>query len=186
MINGLNVMAIIPARGGSKRCPRKNLKLFRGKSLIEWSFIAAQQSELIDTVYCSTEDAEIKAHALQFGLVIDRPAELATDSAMNEDVMRHALEKYEGYGVVVLLQPTSPLRNSDDIDSCIKIGCIQGSCYTVRNTDELSKNGAVYVATEQWLREGRYFSEPCDLKVVMPRDRSLDIDYPQQFEAYYR
>ena len=180
MINGQSVLAIIPARGGSKRCPGKNLRLFRGKSLIEWAYEAARASKYIDHVYCSTEDAEIKAHALAIGcLVIDRPAELANDTAMNEDVLRHALE-LRPHDWVVLLQPTSPLRTAHDIDQCIKMAQAFNPCISF--DEDGKKNGVCYVASAKFLRDGRYF-DTTSINYTMANARSLDIDYPEQFEC---
>ena len=183
MIAGKRILAVIPARGGSKRAPRKNLRPFRGIPLLLWSQAAALQSRYIDMVVCSTEDAEIKALALKHMLtVIDRPAGLADDAATNEDVLRHVLYQLPDFDLVVLLQPTSPLRTADDIDACIQkayhddVGCI-----TYRENG--TKNGAVYVAWASWIERGNSFSRPFRAFHIMPDERSLDIDYPEQFDA---
>src|SRR3990167_9855774 len=122
MLNEQKFLAVITARGGSKRCPRKNIRLFQGKPLIQWAYDAAIHSHYLDRVVLSTEDAEIKSVAESFGCpVIDRPEELATDSAMNEDVLRHVLTIEKEYDFVVLLQPTSPLRVANDINRLIEL-----------------------------------------------------------------
>jgi CMP-N,N'-diacetyllegionaminic acid synthase len=116
------VLAIIPARGGSKGLLRKNLRKIGGVPLIGHSIQAALLSRSIDEVVVSTEDSEIAAIARSFGVtVIDRPACLATDTVQNTDVVRHALESAGGpYSHVTLLQPTSPLRRASHIDDCLK------------------------------------------------------------------
>jgi len=175
------ILAVIPARGGSKRCPRKNLKFFRGKPLVLWSIEAAQESKLIDTVVVSTDDWEITGLAMKYVPVITRPPELATDTATNEDVLRHAIKIFPGHDWVVLLQPTSPLRTPEDIDECIllakqdKDGCIS---YRASNG---SRNGAVYVCSSKWLENHLQF-EAFRVFYIMPDSRSLDIDYEQEFD----
>ncbi|MBV9302337.1 MAG: acylneuraminate cytidylyltransferase family protein [Acidobacteriaceae bacterium] len=120
------IVAIIPARGGSKGIPRKNLVLIHGRPLIDYSIKTALASKAIQRVVVSTEDAEIKATALAAGAeVIDRPAELAADSTPTLPTLKHALEELEQRGwmadYVVLLQPTVPYRRSEDIDAAIEM-----------------------------------------------------------------
>ena len=121
-----NILAIIPARGGSKGIPRKNIRFLCGKPLIAYTIEAALGSKIIDRVVVSTEDGEIAKIARDYGAeIIERPEEFATDSASTEPVLEHAvkyLEKIEDYraNVVVLLQLTSPLRNSQHIDEAIE------------------------------------------------------------------
>ena len=180
MIHDERVLAVIPARGGSKRCPGKNLRAFRGKPLIQWAFEAAAASKYIDTVMLSSEDAEIIVRAHELGIpVIVRPPELATDDASAEDVLRHALQHYYAPWVV-LLQPTSPLRTAGDIDACIERAQLGWGCITY-NADTFAKNGAVYVAHHDWILKHE-FTHAGLAKLMMPAERSLDIDYPEQFE----
>ncbi len=116
-------VAIIPARGGSKRLPRKNLRLVGGKPLIVHAVASALSAACIREVHVSTEDPEIARIARQHGgQVIDRPAELAADTAQNDAVVRHALETVGAgrFDLVVLLQPTSPLRLGEHIDACVE------------------------------------------------------------------
>ena len=122
-----NIISIIPARGGSKGVPRKNIKLLAGKPLIAYSIEVAKNSKYINRVLVSTEDEEIKNVAKQWGAeVIDRPKELAQDKTPTIDVILHTLEylkKEEGMNpdLVVLLQPTSPLRTVTDVDESINL-----------------------------------------------------------------
>jgi len=182
MINNQTVLAIIPARSGSKRCPGKNLREFRGKQLIAWSIEAAKGSEYIDHFVVSSEDPAIRWVAESYEVsTIPRPAKLATDIASNEDVMRHAWAWYGNEAdFLVLLQPTSPLRTAADIDACIEIAAKNGKgCVSYRQRNG-TKNGAVYVARADWLRF-HDFSEPLPGVYGMDDERSLDIDYPEEF-----
>ncbi|MCF7796634.1 MAG: acylneuraminate cytidylyltransferase family protein [Lentisphaeria bacterium] len=120
----VKTIAIIPARGGSKGIPGKNIKLFNGKPLIAWSITYALSAGHVDQVLVSTEDDEIAAVAREFGAgVIPRPELLAGDTASTESAISHALEWLEGQGVqpekVVLLQATSPLRPENSLDEAI-------------------------------------------------------------------
>ena len=92
MIGERKVLGLIPARGGSKGVPRKNIREVRGKPLIAWTIEAAKRSKLLDRFVVSTEDPEIAVIARQYGAeVIDRPAELANDAALSIDVVKHVL-----------------------------------------------------------------------------------------------
>jgi CMP-N-acetylneuraminic acid synthetase len=117
------VIALIPARGGSRRVPRKNLRLTGGKPLIAWTIEAARAASCVDRVIVTTDDREIADVATQHGAEVPflRPPSLATDGAASADVVGHALRElrlHEGSNSpFVLLQPTSPLRTSQDIDA---------------------------------------------------------------------
>ena len=120
------VLAIIPARGGSKRVPGKNLALFEGKPLLAHSIEDALGAELVTRTVVSTDDPEIRSVALKYGAeVVDRPPELATDTATSESALAHVLatlrerEQYEP-DLVVFLQCTSPARDPADIDEAIR------------------------------------------------------------------
>lgn len=122
----MKTVAIIPARGGSKGLPRKNVLPFAGKPLIAWNIQAALASSSVDTVVVSTDDAEIAAAARRFGAeVIDRPAALANDTASSESALLHALDSLEQKGqrfdVLVFLQCTSPLTTPEDIDGVTQL-----------------------------------------------------------------
>ena len=121
------VLAIIPARGGSKGIPGKNLKKIEGRSLIEHAFDCAREAKSPLTVVLSTDDAEILQHGRQMGIeLVERPAELATDQAKVIDAIKHCLHQMESrkgarYEIVVLLQPTSPIRNGEDLDAVLRL-----------------------------------------------------------------
>ena len=118
-MNRPDVIAIIPARGGSKGVPRKNVKLLAGKPLIGWSIEAALAAASISQVLVSTDDAEIAAVATAFGAgVINRPADISGDTASSESALLHALEQVNPQ-ITVFLQCTSPLTTADDIDGTV-------------------------------------------------------------------
>ena len=118
-------IAIIPARGGSKRIPEKNIKLFAGLPLLAHSILYAQQNEtLIDEIYVSTDIVEIKKIAIQYGAkVIDRPEHLSGDLEPTITALKHVLESIDCSDVesVVLLQPTNPLRPQDLLKQAFEI-----------------------------------------------------------------
>ncbi|WP_164668019.1 cytidylyltransferase domain-containing protein [Virgibacillus doumboii] len=122
MINNKTVLAIIPARGGSKGVPRKNIKNLAGKPLIAWTIEEAKKSKYIDRLILTSEDKEIINVARLFGCEAPfiRPQELANDNTPGIEPILHAIEQVRGYDYVVLLQPTSPLRNTQDIDQTIE------------------------------------------------------------------
>lgn len=115
-------LAIIPARGGSKRLPRKNILDLCGKPLIAYSIEAGLESKYIDKVVVSSDDEEILSVAQKFKAdIIRRPDELANDTATTFDTLQHTIESLsKKYDYTVLLQPTSPLRNSQHIDEAIE------------------------------------------------------------------
>ncbi len=125
MAEGPRLLAVVPARGGSQRLPRKNVLPLAGKPLIGWTIEAALACGLFEEVLVSTDDPEIAAVAKAFGASVPwlRPAALATDTASSADVLRHALEEHErGHGAinaVVLLQPTSPFRTAASIRAAV-------------------------------------------------------------------
>ena len=122
MLNGKTFLAIIPARGGSKRLPRKNVLDLAGKPLIAWSIEAGLKNKYIDKVIVTSDDDEILAIAKDFGSeTIKRPDELASDTATSFDAIKHTIENLERYDYIVLLQPTSPLRTAEQIDEAIEL-----------------------------------------------------------------
>ncbi|MFA6356746.1 MAG: acylneuraminate cytidylyltransferase family protein [Candidatus Omnitrophota bacterium] len=126
MYKNKKILALVPARGGSKGLPGKNIRMLSGKPLIAWSIEQALASRYIDRVVVSTESKEIAAAAKKYGAPVPfmRPDELATDKASSIGVILHALGYFsargEEYDYLVLLEPTSPLRAAGDLDSAIK------------------------------------------------------------------
>jgi N-acylneuraminate cytidylyltransferase len=121
------IVCIIPARGGSKGIPHKNIMDFCGKPLLAWSIIQAREAETVSRVYVTSDAPEILEVAQQYGASpILRPPELATDTATSEAALLHALGEIEkmsscGVDLVVFLQATSPLRESADIDGSVRL-----------------------------------------------------------------
>lgn len=135
MYNNKTFLAIIPARGGSKRLLRKNVLDLAGKPLITWSIKAGLQSKYIDNILVTSDDDEILAISKNFGAnVIKRPNEFASDTSTTFDAIRHTIKNNLEYDYIVLLQPTSPLRTSQHIDEAIeslekkKADCIISVC----------------------------------------------------------
>lgn len=126
MYKGKRILALIAARGGSKGLPGKNLKLMDGNPLVSYPIKAALGSEYIDNVTLTSDDSNIMmvAKALKCNVPFQRPAELASDTASSVDAILHAIEYYEKngdvYDYLVLLEPTSPLTETNDIDLALK------------------------------------------------------------------
>lgn len=122
MIQGLSVLALLTARGGSKGLPGKNVRPVHGRPLIDFSIAAARAAACVDRVVLSTDDDEIARVAEACGCEVPfrRPAALATDTATSMDVVMHALEQLPRHDIVVLLQPTSPARTAADIDATVQ------------------------------------------------------------------
>jgi CMP-N,N'-diacetyllegionaminic acid synthase len=123
----MSTLAIIPARGGSKQVPRKNVRPLLGKPLIGYTIEHAKQSSLVHRVVVSTDDDEIADVSRTFGAeVVRRPQELATDTASSESALTHVLDelrKKEGYqpDLVAFFQCTSPIRDRGDVDRAIRL-----------------------------------------------------------------
>jgi CMP-N,N'-diacetyllegionaminic acid synthase len=127
MISGKRVIAIIPARGGSKGLPGKNIKDLRGKPLIAWSIEAGLTSKYIDEVMVTTDSEQIACVAQATGAQVPflRPSQLASDTATTFDTVKHVINHYEielnrRFDYIVLLEPTSPLRAKEDLDGMIE------------------------------------------------------------------
>lgn len=194
-------VAVIPARSGSKRLVGKNTLQFAGKPLIVWSIEAATEAG-IGTVIVTTDGDEIASIAAEAGaVVVRRPANLATDEASTLDTVRHAVEGTHA-STIVLLQPTSPLRTSDDVKSCLDLHqkkrrpvvsvtkttswpywmAADGSIQAAENGDAVAvaPNGAVYICSAEGLASSRaWYDEP--IGFLMPASRSVDIDTIDDF-----
>mgnify|MGYP000294090483 CR=1 FL=1 len=212
----IDIVAVVLARGGSKRLPKKNLLPLCGKPLIDWTFEVATKSAVIDLVVLSTDDQDILCEADKTGVrTIKRPAALATDLATSFDALVHVLNRLKDDAIIpkriMLLQPTSPLRQTEDIDNAVMkmdetgahsvisvceaehspLWCNtlddDGSMddfilNTVKNqrSQDLSTyyrlNGAVYLADVDKFLEHKGFMMDNSRAIVMPRERSIDID----------
>lgn len=216
LLNGKRVIAVIPARGGSKSVPGKNIRTLGGKPLLAWSIEVAQQVSEIDRVIVSTDDDKIASVGRAYGAeVYARPPHLATDEALVIDALKDLLQTLQAEGEapewVILLEPTCPLRTADDVRDCLQL-VAQGSYDSVatfkdaelnphrawRLVDGIPEvfiegaipwlprqklprayqlNGAVYVFRANLLeQEAKSLLVGKLGAVLMPRDRSQDID----------
>lgn len=135
------ILSIIPARGGSKGIPKKNIRPLLGKPLIAWSIEAANRSQYISDCICSTDDIEIAKIAKQYGCDVPyiRQSDLAMDTTPMIDVVLDVLKNIVGYDWIVLLQPTSPLRTHQDIDSAIKL-CVEKNALSCASISIVKKS----------------------------------------------
>lgn len=186
----MNVLGVILARGGSKRCPNKNLRNLGGRPLIAWTILAARHSMLLDQTVVSSDSEEILKVAQEYGVAaLKRPAEMATDQATSYPPLLHAVDSYDKpFEWVCLLQPTSPFRTQVDIDLCIMMAFHGGlPAMASAEVEQSVPNGAVYVGRVEWLREcmamgiTHPFDGPSCGRYWMPSSRSLDINTEEDF-----
>jgi CMP-N,N'-diacetyllegionaminic acid synthase len=204
------MLVVVPARGGSKRLPGKNLRPLAGRSLIEWTAQSLNEAALDAECLLTTDDTEIAAAGRKVGWLVPflRPADLSRDETPTVDAVVHALDWYRAErgadpDLIVLLQVTSPLRNSADIRATValmqresadavvtmkpyedgRFGCwVKGTNGFIRRTEVAAEgeayepNGAIYVIRTDVLLEGRNFYPPRTIVYVMPAARSIDVD----------
>jgi len=189
----MEYLGLIPARGGSKGVPRKNIKIIHGHPLIAWTIRAALDSNLLDRVVVSTEDEEIAAVSRKYGAeVLVRPKELAEDHTISRDVIAHALEA-TGARRSVLLQATSPVRSPGLIDKVITAfqngdwdSMATGFKYPLypphgvehRRQDieyVFVNDGSVIVSTGETVLGGSLFGRQAGT-IVTTREENVDID----------
>ena len=149
----MKVVCIVPARGGSKRLPRKNLFPLLGKKLIEWPLLACRRSKYlnIENIFVSSEDTEILQAALDMGVqTIERPIELASDSVWTQEVLKHAVKNIsEDIDIVVRVQANSPQVTADKIDECIE-KLINNDLWEVFTVDQNGiEDAAIHVMKER-------------------------------------
>lgn len=172
----MEILAIIPARGGSKRIKDKNIYPLAGKPLITYSLEQAQKASLVTRIVVSTDDANIKRVAQTAGVeVIDRPAEYATDTAPTLGVLQHTLnylretEKYLP-DFVVLLQPTCPLRTAEDINAAIQLMIAHPTADTVVSVREAQE-------TPYWM----FFIKDSVLEKLLDTSATRSQDLPKAY-----
>ena len=178
------ILGIIPARGGSKRLPGKNIRSLHGKPMIQYTIEAAQNSTMLNRTIVCTEDLAIKHVAEECDAeVIMRPQSMAQDHSSIYDTITYIQGEVPGYEWIVLLQPTSPLRTSEDIDDAIN-SCISKTApsWVYCEYGVPVPNGALYVAYASWLKEHGNFDGPRTITYGMPRHRSVDVDTLRDFE----
>lgn len=173
MINGKSVIAIITARGGSKGLPGKNIKSLCGKPLIAWSIEAGLDCQYIDEVMVSTENHEIANISIGYGASVPfiRPAELASDTATSFDVVKHALQFYaaefqKSFDFIILLEPTSPLRQKKDLREMLEKICSMSDEY-----DAIVSLGEVHEHPSIMKKIVGNTIEPCVKEMVMASRR---------------
>jgi len=173
----MNIICIIPARGGSKGVPRKNIKMLNGKPLLQYSIEQALQTTSINCVYVSTDDDEIKTYAQQCGAkVIIRPESLSDDIATSESALIHVLDELnEPVDYIVFLQCTSPIRQPHDIQSAIEL-------ILKRQADSLLS--VVHDHSFLWRQEnGRGLSVNYDYR-SRPRRQDMALQYRENGSIY--
>jgi CMP-N-acetylneuraminic acid synthetase len=192
------ILGITPARGGSKGIPRKNIKEICGKPLIAWTIDAAKKSKLLDRYIVSTEDKEIAEVSKKYGAeVLERPKELATDEATTLSVLQHILKKIDA-DIIVLLQCTSPVRDDDLIDRCIKkfqkekadslatgymCQLFEWGTYSARRQELdafFHDDGNVYIAKADIIRDGNLLGDKM-VRFIVDKDHTFEIDDEFEF-----
>ncbi len=182
------ITAVILARKGSKRLPGKNKRTLMGRPLVAWAIVEAQKSAYIDEILLSSDDEDVLQIGHDYGVeLVQRPPRLATDEATSYDAIMHATSHCDDDDLVVLLQPTSPLRVAADIDHCVKT-CIEMrlDAAATATQGEAVPNGAVYVANSLWVNDGGNWDDEGVKLVPMPYSRSIDIDTLEDFQEAER
>ena len=193
MHEGGEILCTICARGGSKGIPRKNIRLLAGKPLIAYSIEVALESKYIDKVVVSTEDEEIAEISREYGAeVIERPEELAKDDSPTIDAIFYTLEvlktgNYEP-DITILLQPTSPLRNAEDIDSAIVL-FLDADCESVVSVCEFEHSPYWCFEIEEGYLKSLFGDEYLrrrkqDLEKVYMPTGSMYISTPENMRKY--
>ncbi len=176
------VLAIITARGGSKRLPQKNIRLLGDAPLISWTIRAAQHSKHIDRLILSTDDPEAIQIAKKEGCDVPfvRPDALSGDHATSYDVVLHALQSLEEkYDWVVLLQPTSPFRTTEDIDRAIEFALSKNKDSVISVCESEKSHLMLFMRDE----EGRLAS-PCGISIKdLNHTRSQDMPIPYEING---
>jgi N-acylneuraminate cytidylyltransferase len=173
LIGAKKVLAVIPARGGSKGLPGKNILPVRGRPLLAWTTDVALAARAIDRVVVSSDADAILAAARSCGVQpLRRPAELATDTATTIEVVLHALDACPGYDVVVVLQPTSPLRTAADIELALERLMASGApaCVSVCEAEQ----------SPYWM-----YRLGADEKLIPVVDASVEATRRQELPAVY-
>lgn len=191
----IKILAIIPARGGSKGVPRKNIRPLLGKSLVQRTFETAQKSQFLDRIILSTDDEEIAQHARAIGLEVPfmRPIKFAEDQSPMLDVLIHAIEKLkekESYSpdAIMILQPTSPLRKTEHIDSCVRLLKNNDAvCTLVQVPMEMSPYYVMKITNDGYLdyffEEGRNIKRRQDAPKAFMREGTI---YLARVETLYK
>ena len=152
-VNDKKFKVIIPARGGSKGVPRKNIRILNGLPLIAYPIQAAQKSTYVSEIYISTDDQEIAEIAKKYGAkIIQRPTKYATDNALDIDVMRHAVEYLSDHDDIIHLRATTPMVQSHIIDRAVEYFVDNPECTGLRSAHE-----APETAYKSFKKTGEYW-----------------------------
>jgi len=183
----VEILSIITARGGSKRLPKKNILSLGGRPLIAYTIEASLSSKLINRTIVSSDDPEILDVSRRCGAeVMARPHELSTDTSRSSDVIRHMVRQLESEGyfpdIIVLLQPTSPLRRSIHIDEALKVFLDKGADTVFSVTERHRSIDWVMRIQEGQLR----FILPNDLSVIRTQDHEKQYEFNGAIFIYSR
>jgi len=193
MFENKNFLAVIPARGGSTRLPRKNIRNLLGKPLISWTIESAKKSDFLDKILISTDDDEIKNIAKDSNIEIHhRPVELSSEFSLIIETLKDIIVKYPGFNILVL-NPTSPIRDNTLIDECIRkfsennYDSLASGIYinyipwptSMKRSQDLDKyfidNGAVYIYKESLIQKNSLISKNFGI-VTVHKHQYIDID----------
>ena len=182
MINNKSVLAVIPARGGSKGLPKKNIKLFFGEPLIYWTIKAGLNSKYIDELMVTTDDAEIANISSGFGAKVPfiRPAKLASDKSPTFNCIKHTIDYYKentgnSFDIIICLEPTSPLRKKADIDNML-----EKLIYNETEFDSIVSIGEVseHPSIMKKIRDNKYEPFSDQLKMTTSRQDNSPAYFP--------
>ena len=183
--------AVIPARGGSKGLPGKNIKKINDIPLLAYPILAAKKSKHISDIYVSTDDELIKKVSLEYGVkVIDRPNELAQDGSLDIDVMRHVVQYLNSYDDIIHLRATTPMIRGDVLDESIRYFLDNSDCTSLRSAHEspetayksFKKNGIYWGGLFDNEFNGEYYNLPRQqLPKTYQPNGYIDIVRPSQF-----
>ena len=172
--------AIIPARSGSKRLPRKNIRSFLGKPILAYSIETAKESGLFTTIYVSTEDDEIAKVATAHGAVaLSRPVHLADDLSGTPEVMQHHVGEWQfrTASYFCCIYPCAPLMTVEDLQTGLHELKAYGADYAFSvGTEPLCDAGAWYWGTRNAFAECRPIFGPDSLMIPIPRERVVDVN----------
>lgn len=181
MINGKTVLAIVPARRGSKRLKLKNLRIFRGKPLFYWPLILSEKSKYIDNIVFTTDSKSMYSKAKKNFKIIDyiRPKNLAKSDSLASDVILDVLKNVSfKFNYFIYLQPTSPLRTIRDIDNSLKMIVAKKGNTLVSVTENSKKpNGMIYISKTEFFENKKSFYNKKIIFFKTPLRRSVDIDH---------
>tara|TARA_B100001250_G_C19608816_1_gene703974 strand:+ start:317 stop:892 length:576 start_codon:yes stop_codon:yes gene_type:complete len=189
MIAGKSILGIIPTRLGSKRLKNKNIREFKKKPLFIWSYLSAKKSKYIDKILISTESKKVINFAKPYGYKSSalRDKKLSYDHIKSEDVILEILKKNKKFNYFILLQPTSPLRNSTDIDKSIELIVKKRKNFLVSVFGKKNKhNGAIYINKVKEFLKTKKFDLKNKIYFKMPLRKSVDIDYLKDFKKAER